>query len=59
MKARLKSVPSPDKPLDMADDIYAKDKAKIASIDWAAVHIRGDRAPPISLSDRVRQIVRR
>lgn len=35
-------------------DIYAADRAKIKATDWCALHIRGDRAEPVSLPDRVR-----
>lgn len=34
-------------------DIYAKDKARIAATNWAAVHIRGDRSEPIWLPSRI------
>jgi hypothetical protein len=33
-------------------DIYAEHRAKIEATDWARVHIRGDRNPPLELSDK-------
>lgn len=39
-------------------DIYAADRAKIASIDWAQVHINGDRARPLNLPERTRRFFR-
>lgn len=58
-RARLAAVPDADRPLEMGRDIYAADRKKMASIDWAAVHIRADRAPAISLPERIRRFVRR
>lgn len=50
-RRNLHAVPPPtDKPLDLAGDIYAADRAKIAAIDWAKVHVRGDRSAPVQLS---------
>jgi hypothetical protein len=37
---------------EIANDIYEPDRKKRLSIDWAKVHIRGDRSEPIHLSDR-------
>jgi hypothetical protein len=58
-RGKLAAVPSSDAPLDMAKDIYAADRKKMAEIDWAAVHIRGDRAAAISLPERIRSFLRR
>jgi hypothetical protein len=47
MSAKLKLVPAKSEVID----IYAADKARIASIDWSRVHIAGDRRQPIDLPD--------
>lgn len=48
-KAKLKVVPKPaDKPLVMADDIYAKARAEIRARDWARVHIAADKRLPFA-----------
>lgn len=52
-KAKLKVVPKQEpKPLDMAGDIYAADRAKIRSRNWASIHIAGDRRAPLDIPDR-------
>lgn len=57
-RPNLQAVPGfADKPLDMGTDIYAKDRAKIASIDWAKVHIRSDRSRPVSIMSPVKRLV--
>ena len=35
-------------------DIYASHIALIKSRDWAAVHVSGDRNPPLDMADRRR-----
>ncbi len=51
MTARLKVVAEPGAGPKPPRDIYAADKALAASIDWAAVHIAGDRRAPVDLPD--------
>lgn len=33
----------------------AEQRRMIASIDWARVHVRGDRAAPLTIIDKVRR----
>ena len=52
-RAKLHAVP--DTPAERID-IYAADKARIAAIDWSAVHISGDqRSRIVDLPDRPRR----
>jgi hypothetical protein len=50
-QGKLKVVPKPSaKPLDVVEDIYAKDRAKALDLDrWASVHTRSDRQPPLDI----------
>ncbi len=52
-RPNLRAVPdTPEQPID----IYAADKARIAAIDWSAVHISGDhRSRIVDLPDRPRR----
>lgn len=45
---------APEKPRPRADlhDYEAEQRRKIASINWAKVHVRGDRSAPIDLPER-------
>lgn len=36
-------------------DIQAKARAEIAKRDWRAVHVNGDRSPPVQIADRPRR----
>lgn len=59
-RPKLAAVPDAEAPLDLAGDIYAKGREKREDREhWAKVHIRGDRAQPISLPDRIRGLFRR
>lgn len=39
----------------MSTDIYAKDRAKIAAVDWAGLHVRSDRSPAVQLGRLMRR----
>lgn len=40
-------------PTEPPIDIYAAIKAERDAINWAAVHIRGDRSRPLEWADRI------
>jgi hypothetical protein len=44
-----------DKPAEAPVDITLAMRAEIMARDWAAVHVRGDRSPPLLSWERVRR----